>query len=820
MAISQSETSTADVAAAAEEPSAEVSDAPTTALESGAVEAETTTTLVVASEPEATTSVAPSTTTTTTIVTPSTTTAPTSSTSSTSTTSTSTRSSTTTTSTTAAPTPNSVAPTPVVAPLGRADAATEVEVFEDQPHPGNVVFFDGSFLRLDDYSKRRIHVERSDNGVDWVREATVGLPRDSFVQELQANANGLVVIAETLREKDFVDPFELIQQLGLVTEDQLNNNCGGLFEGAAQPITVTVCDFEAIYEAEQAFWEAIDVPDISDEEFDRLSAEFEELIDELYEGEEILRLEPGDEFHDQISDAFLAERAFYEDPYDRLLATSTDGTNWETADLPEIELDPGAFEYIVGSATSGDQVVALVSIDPGYFDPNWLLFEEGLITEDQLDNFCDITFDGEGSPIVVSVCDLEALYEAEEAFWAAIDIPDISQDEVARLSEEFYALQEMLLQGEEILRLEPGDELYDELAAGFLARPRAVALAGTAGSAFQVVDVPGIAHPNAVVGTEAGFLVTGYDEDFGALVVLQSTDGLTWSSAERAQELADEVALANAGQLELVANEDVTLAVVYEFASGDESVDTRVLVSDDLGDTWEENAIPTELFGTYAQTVAGPAGFATLLEGTVEPAELGPDLIEIEREGFVMQWRVSRDRIRLSSADGTLIHEPVQFEDIWETGEIAGVVRLSRNGNNVVWLDPETGEDLVVFSLNALDNAYFAAIDEFYAEEEFEPVVVAAELWFSADGETWELLEAFDPEPNVDQSASLVAVGDDEVLVSVQSWMIPTDDLFAFEEEGRDPTAAEIQAIDDFFENADRSDLVRVEVAEPEPPVV
>ncbi len=50
--------------------------------------------------------------------------------------------------------------------------------------------------------------------------------------------------------------------------------------------------------------------------------------------------------------------------------------------------------------------------------------------------------------------------------------------------------------------------------------------------------------------------------------------------------------------------------------------------------------------------------------------------------------------------------------------------------------------------------------------------------------------------------------------------MIPTDDLFAFEEEGRNPTAAEIQAIDDFFENADSSDLVRVEVAEPEAPVV
>ena len=52
-----------------------------------------------------------------------------------------------------------------------------------------------------------------------------------------------------------------------MTEDQLNNNCGSLFDVAAQPITVTVCDFEAIYEAEQAFWEAIDVLDISDEEF-------------------------------------------------------------------------------------------------------------------------------------------------------------------------------------------------------------------------------------------------------------------------------------------------------------------------------------------------------------------------------------------------------------------------------------------------------------------------------------------------------------------------------------------------------------------------
>ena len=363
------------------------------------------------------------------------------------------------------------------------------EVFEDQGHPGNVVSFDGSFLRLDDYSRRTVLVERSDNGADWTEAVTVGIPRDARVQDLQANSTGLVAIVEVPREVDFVDPFEVMAQLGLIDEDQLNNLCQSPFQGVGQPIVVSVCDFEALYEAEQAFWEAIDIEDIDEEELRRLEDEFFALQDMLLQGEEVLRLEPGDAGFDEVADAFLAERAFFEMPYDRLVATSTDGTNWVTNGVADIELDEGDFQYVAGLAISDGRAVVLVAVEPGYFDPATLLFENGLINEDQLINTCDVSFDGEGSPIVVTVCDLEALYEAQDAFWEAIDVPDIDPDELARLSEEFDALEEMLLQGEEVLRLNPGDALYSELASGFLARPRTVVLAGAIGSEFQTVEL-------------------------------------------------------------------------------------------------------------------------------------------------------------------------------------------------------------------------------------------------------------------------------------------------------------------------------------------
>ena len=180
MAVSQSETATADGASAVEESSAETAnDVATTEVVSEEAEAvEDTVTTSSAPDTAAddvaptptTTSIAPGTTTTSTTSTSTTsTTAPTSSTTS------STTSTTSTTTTTAAPAAPTIAPTPVaVAPV--------TEVFEDQGHPGNVVSFDGSFLRLDDYSRRTVLVERSDNGADWTEAVTVGIPRDARVR--------------------------------------------------------------------------------------------------------------------------------------------------------------------------------------------------------------------------------------------------------------------------------------------------------------------------------------------------------------------------------------------------------------------------------------------------------------------------------------------------------------------------------------------------------------------------------------------------------------------------------------------------------------
>ena len=667
------------------------------------------------------------------------------------------------------------------------------------------MFFDGSFVRIN-YDGQQVLLERSDNGADWVGEPVNGLPGYAYFQNLHANADGLVAIAQVERERDFVDPHTLIVDLGLLTQREVNNLCDLRFDGVDSPIVATVCDFDAIYELEQEFYDALDNAE-TEEEAIALEEEFWPLIEELYEGEEVLRLELGDEFFDELADAFLAEEAFYTQPYDRVVASSTDGTNWSATILPQVEVEPGGFEYLAGSAVSGDTISVLVSVEPAYFDPNWLLFEYGLITEDQLNAFCSIDFDGEGSPIIVNVCDFDEIDAAFDEYIEAIDDARTDAERI-QIEEEFSALIDELYLGEEILRLEPGDEFYDSLAEGLLAQPRTVVLAGTLGGEFQSVDLPGVLYPNSVVGTQDGFIVTAYDDD--GLIAFQSTDGLTWEVAERTEEILEDTG----GAVDLVANEDLTLAVVYEYASEDANVETRVIVSDDLGETWEENAIPTELFGTSTQAVAGPAGFAALIQGTADPVENGegPDTFEvISEDGYVTQYRLSRDRIRLRAPDGTLIHEPVDLSELYDVGEIEDVIRLDEGGETLTWLDPETGEDLVVVTFAELDEAIWAAFDEYYASLNIEPVI--AELWFSTDGETWELLETFEPAEGVEQNASLVAVGDDETLVLVQSWVEPPEGLFAFEEEGREPTEAELQAVEEYYAIADTSDLVRVEVS-------
>ena len=61
------------------------------------------------------------------------------------------------------------------------------------------------------------------------------------------------------------------------------------------------------------------------------------------------------------------------------------------------------------------------------------------------------------------------------------------------------------------------------------------------------------------------------------------------------------------------------------------------------------------------------------------------------------------------------------------------------------------------------------------------------------------LIETFTPDLNDDQFSFIAAVGDDEIVLLTETFPVPPEGLFDFEEEGREPTEEELQAIDEFF---------------------
>ncbi len=131
-------------------------------------------------------------------------------------------------------------------------------------------------------------------------------------------------------------------------------------------------------------------------------------------------------------------------------------------------------------------------------------------------------------------------------------------------------------------------------------------------------------------------------------------------------------------------------------------------------------------------------------------------------------------------------------------------------GDIVTFLDPDTGDDLVSYSEEDLERAYVdgaEAVNELYDEPPR-----ARELWFTGDGVDWRRLESPAVESTATETSNsyvqLAAVGDDEVLVTVTTWLTPPPELYAFEEEGREPTDAEVAALDEWFASSDGGNQV------------
>lgn len=665
------------------------------------------------------------------------------------------------------------------------DAAEVREAVFEGDFPMRVVALNGEFFRLEPrLNGNGFNIARSPDGLDWETERTTGLPGgNGYVRNIVAGADGLVALLAVYPVVDFVEPYTVLFESGLLDDDQVAEVCEIWLDDVGEPIDVFTCNYDALDAAYAELEEALENAE-TDEEVEALFEEFYALEQELMEQLVILTLVPGDDFYDDIADAFAAQRAFYNTPPEEVVATSSDGISWATTDLTGLPVEEGGSFYISGAAVSGDSLAILVGIKPAEIDPYEILLDSGLVEQEELSELCNITGGDSGEPLVLFACDYEALdaayTEAEEAFANAE-----TDEEVDAILEAFYELEEELRAGQEFLRLEPQNELYDDVVDGFFGRPTQmpVVLVGTIGENLSVVELPVTGYPYTILGTSAGFLATVYDDNTGRSSVLRSTDGLSWAEFEQPNRIERVLE-----DRPVAANDEFALAVVV---TRDET--PVVLTSDDLGETWTESEIPTELFGVNPRPVAGPVGFATLIEGTSEPiTSYGPEIVEVVQGDFVMVVQPNNWKASLQAADGTVIHDPVNIDKAISEGEIPGVI-IVEGGEDFQWLDPDTGEVLVVFTYSEIDSALDAAYD---AWEAAQPTPVR-ELWFSADGETWTLIQSIEVEG--EQYTRIAAVGDDEVLLLTEAYPVAPEDLFLFEEEGREPTPEEEEAILEFY---------------------
>ena len=409
-----------------------------------------------------------------------------------------------------------------------------------------------------------------------------------------------------------------------------------------------------------------------------------------------------------------------------------------------------------------------------------------------MENFCGTRVDGPNDPIIVMSCD----WEAQEAFWMEFE----QKMEAAETDEERMALEEEYFGdgfepgSEEMFRLEPGDPTHSAIIEGYNMEPEMVEpviLSGPIGGELTQSTLPVVGYANSIAGTDAGFMTIMHDWQNGETLVLRSTDGANWTEAT---SLGSELDVQG-----LVASGDLIVATGNRWSEQDGSV--AVWTTTDLGTTWNEAELGTELFGAYGMPIAGPAGVAVSLDGSTEPYPEnfgGPEMLLVESDGYQLEILFEADLMILTAPDGSVVHEvPGIVNEQPEGGDIEGVVRFEEPAFDTVvtFLDPETGEVLVAFGAENFEAAYESSFEPDIAVDWEEPPR-RTELWFSADGVSWELLESYDTDWESNSWTSLAGVGDDEVLVRTETWQEPPAELWAFEEEGRDPTDEELAALE------------------------
>ena len=485
------------------------------------------------------------------------------------------------------------------------------------------------------------------------------------------------------------------------------------------------------------------------------------------------------------------------------LASSTDLETWTLTELPAPSVDDGPVFFSVNGVAMNDAgVVLFTQAHREGGNEMRLLFDAGIIDTEDLDRYCGVDF-AEGDVYKVQLCNFEddgSMWEELEAAMDAATTDEERREIEIRFEESFVEPVP-----EVTATISPGDPLHDELHGIFTdqgSEPTTTILSGPVTGPFTQteLDIDGYAPGLVEVdGTFVAILQQWNRGETSTTTVLRSNDGRTW----------DDVGFLPEGDIGRLVAVGPNLLVL----GGDDEGQPLSLLSTDLGASWTNADISTNLFGAYPVAAVGPAGVAVIMQGATEPYPewAPPPPIEIERDGFVLTITYGDEDglVTLHDADGNLVYSLKEYE-MYETGS-DGVVRVSRLTGMPTFLDPETGEDLVSFTQDDYEAAY-----RLFEDEPAEEIGFGIEILFSTDAVAFAPL--IDARLDIDTTRGniqLVGVGDDEVIFAKHTWVEPPNALFAFEEEGREPTEAEEQALEAWFrdnggENA--IEYIRIEV--------
>ncbi|MFW2380876.1 MAG: hypothetical protein ACN4GZ_03885 [Acidimicrobiales bacterium] len=468
------------------------------------------------------------------------------------------------------------------------------------------------------------------------------------------------------------------------------------------------------------------------------------------------------------------------------IAHTTDLTTWTFTAIPQSSED-GIHTGVSGLALIDGDVVVVTQQYPAGPDEMKLLFEAGYLNDESVERYCGLRFTDD-NVIQVQECSHEDFEEPDESRFVELE----AQWNAATTDEERAAIEAELEnlwggpEGEVVAEIQPGTALHAELSDIYHGdheadyRPTTTVLTGPLGEDLVASSLSTDGYVNSVVQSGGRVYMVITEGESGGTQMLASSDGRQW----------DEV-IAPAGQAfggELSAGGDSILFTMYEGESG-----PSLHISSDGGDTWAESILPSNLYGTHPMVVSGPAGYVAVLTGTGEPFEHGgPESMEVTRDGFTLttRWGRESETITLTGQDGTVIYE-LPGEEMY--GGDSKVVRTSPFSGTPTFLDPETGEELVTFTPEDFEASY-QEMEQ--ASSWVEPIFIT-EHYFSTDGLNWIPIE--DLRLVVDQASagiSPVAVGDDEAIFAKHTWTEPDPSLFAFEEEGREPTEEEMNALE------------------------